>query len=228
MNQCKRRKRLNPKIQKKEVVSPGDVTIYGKDQTPVALKFRNGLKSFKFEEDPSKRQNSRRYYENGFIRKLYSYGKRTSDDAVLYIKDADRGEIRSYSTSKVPIFQIPEETEISDASSSIPSFQDLLQFSPSKSNVEGAVSTSANKKNSCQVCRICNVKHESKDDISTDSPWMGCVGGKGDCNYWIHSVCKGFADASQEDVEKMNFYCPQHNERAKKPKETSRLRKRKR
>ena len=47
---------------------------------------------------------------------------------------------------------------------------------------------------------------------------MGCFGqGRGgkECNNWVHSVCKGFADASEEDIERLNFYCPDHNKRAK-------------
>ena len=39
-------------------------------------------------------------------------------------------------------------------------------------------------------------------------------GGK-ECNYWVHSVCKGFADASEEDIERLKFYCPDHSKRAK-------------
>ena len=31
----------------------------------------------------------------------------------------------------------------------------------------------------------------------------------------MHSVCKGFADASEEDIERLNFYCPGHNKKAK-------------
>ena len=45
---------------------------------------------------------------------------------------------------------------------------------------------------------------------------MGCVGIRGgkECNYWVHSVCKGFEDASEEEVQKLNFYCPEHNKPA--------------
>ena len=61
------------------------------------------------------------------------------------------------------------------------------------------------------------IKFESATDIASDSPWMCCVGqdkGGKECNYWVHSVCKGFADASEEDIERLNFYCPEHNKRA--------------
>ena len=51
---------------------------------------------------------------------------------------------------------------------------------------------------------------------------MGCVGGgKEDCSYWVHPVCKGFADASEEEIESLNFYCPKHNERASQMKNKS-------
>ena len=34
-------------------------------------------------------------------------------------------------------------------------------------------------------------------------------------NYWAHSVSKGSADASEEEIERLNFYCPDHNKRVK-------------
>lgn len=42
---------------------------------------------------------------------------------------------------------------------------------------------------------------------------MGCVGISGgkECNYWVHSVCKVFGDTSEEEVQKLNFYCLKHN-----------------
>ena len=64
---------------------------------------------------------------------------------------------------------------------------------------------------------ICHIKFESVTDIAFDSPWMDVLdktGGK-ECNYWVHSICKGFADASEEDIERLNFHCPDHNKRTK-------------
>ena len=40
------------------------------------------------------------------------------------------------------------------------------------------------------------------------------TGGK-ECNYWVHSICKDFADASEEDIERLNFHCPDHTQRTK-------------
>ena len=41
---------------------------------------------------------------------------------------------------------------------------------------------------------------------------MGCFrksGGK-ECNYSVHSVRKGFEDASEEEVQNLNFYSLEH------------------
>ena len=35
-------------------------------------------------------------------------------------------------------------------------------------------------------------------------------GGK-EYNYWVQSVCKGFGDAPEEEVQRLNFYCLEHN-----------------
>ena len=42
--------------------------------------------------------------------------------------------------------------------------------------------------------------------------WDVLESGEKECNYWVHSVCKGFGDTSEE-VQRLNFYCPEHNKR---------------
>ena len=101
-------------------------------------------------------------------------------------------------------------------STPLPSFTELAIASPSKGSKFSAALSSFDNIDE-KHCQICHIKFESTTDIASDSPWMGCVGqGKGgkEYNYWVHSVCKGFADASEEDIERLNFYCPEHNKRA--------------
>ena len=49
---------------------------------------------------------------------------------------------------------------------------------------------------------------------------MGCVGlgrktkkAEG-CQYWVHSVCWGYQDATEDEIQNINFYCHEHNPRA--------------
>ena len=37
------------------------------------------------------------------------------------------------------------------------------------------------------------------------------ISGRKEFNYWVHSVCKGSGDASEEEVQRLNFYCLEHN-----------------
>ena len=102
-------------------------------------------------------------------------------------------------------------------STPLPSFTELASASPSKGSKFSAALSSFDNIDE-KHCRICHIKFESTTDIASDSPWMGCGGqGKGgkECNYWVHSVCKGFADALEEDIERLTFYCPEHSKRAK-------------
>ena len=48
------------------------------------------------------------------------------------------------------------------------------------------------------------------------------TGGK-ECNYWAHSICKDFADASEEDIERLNFHCPDHTQRTKDMRHNNRI-----
>lgn len=171
-----RRKRLNPKQHNLKVSAPGAVNIYNKDGDEVPLKIRNkgNSRKYKFEENVSARQDSRRLYEKGFVRKLYQYKKRTSDETLLLMKDNDRDEVRSYTTSKNPNVSFPrpllQVTPNNDSQTApcIPSFFQLAQSSPSE-RLETPV-TEAKTVKTNQICRICNVKFESKDDVATDSP----------------------------------------------------------
>ena len=89
-------------------------------------------------------------------------------------------------------------------STMIPTFTWLTRSSPS----EGKTSERINidREVDDKHCRICNIKFEFAVKVSSDSPQMGCVGKSGgkECNYWVHSVCKGFGDASEE-VQRSTF-----------------------
>ena len=39
------------------------------------------------------------------------------------------------------------------------------------------------------ICQLCKIVFESKEDISTDSTWINCSGKS--CNWWVHSRCVG-------------------------------------
>ena len=89
-------------------------------------------------------------------------------------------------------------------STPVPGFTELARASPSKESKFSAALSSFDEIDE-KHCQICYIKFESATDIASDSPWMGCVGqdkcGKW-CNYWV-------------DIERLNFYFPEYNKRAK-------------
>ena len=80
----------------------------------------------------------------------------------------------------------------------IPSFTELTRSSPSKGKTSKRIDIDGEVDD--KHCRMCNIKFEFAANVSSDSPWMGCIGksGRKECNYWVHSVCKCFGDASKE------------------------------
>ena len=80
-------------------------------------------------------------------------------------------------------------------------------------------------KDSENICRICRIVWESKEDQESDSFWIGCVG-KGckckkksnhECNWWVHNRCGNIyyenTDAGERNLEgwaKTHFFCKSH------------------
>ena len=93
---------------------------------------------------------------------------------------------------------------------SIPGISSLLAATASPSNPSSSrkkrVYDESEQKNRC---RLCNIEHESREDIETDSEWIGCI--KDECQYWVHLHCKGFPTATEDDFENIDYYCPSHN-----------------
>ena len=199
------------------------VKIYDSKNNEVQLKFRHGPKKqlLAYEQNPSKRVDSRRWYKKGFAKKMTAFKTKTGDESLLVLKNRDKnGELTIYTTNPQELSYSNMQGEEAEAhtlndsvlnSTPIPSFTELARASPSK----GKTSERINIDNDIddKHCRICKIKFESAADVSSDSPWMGCVGVSGgkECNYWVHS---GFGDASEEEVQRLNFYCPEHNKRA--------------
>ena len=92
------------------------------------------------------------------------------------------------------------------------SFYDLAQMSPSKPQNRPTARTIKEKRNE-RVCRKCGIEFESEEDITINSPWIGCDGIQEnlECTYWIHACCKGFTNASDSSFETLNWYCDDHN-----------------
>ena len=215
-----RRSRLNPIVQSTRVKAPDTVLVYDRDGNEVSIKDRKkqGVKhrGEKFAEVLKERTDARRTYTNSFISKLIQYKNRISDDALLVLHDKDREEKYFYTTDRETFLDSNQQILAIQSSDSplvspppVPSFDALAQSSPSKRMRIDNELLFVDK----DSCRICKIKHQSKADVECDSPWMGC--NRKDCGYWVHSVCKGFADATEEEIDELNFYCPEHNTRAK-------------
>lgn len=216
------RSRLNPAIQNAKIKAPESVVVYNKDEEDVSIVARKKEgavhRGEKFADVLKDRTDARRTYTYSFISKLIQYKKRTSDDGLVVLHDKDREEKYFYTTDKdnltydlncqmsslslnQPILNSPPTP--------VPSFVELARASPSKrlrmdkENIEFDENT----------CRICKIRSKTEADVRSDSLWMGCC--QEGCDYWLHFVCKGFADATQAEVNQINFYCPEHNQRAK-------------
>ena len=175
------------------------VKIYNSKNNEVQLKFHHGpMKQLLFyEQNPSKRVDSRRLYKEDFAKKVTAFKTKTGGKSLLVLKNKDKnGELTIYTTSPQELSYSNMQGEEAEAhtlnssvlnSTPIPSFTELATASPSKGNIGD------------KHCRMCKIKFKSAADVSSDSPWMGCVGISGgkECNYWVHSVCKGFVNASE-------------------------------
>ena len=84
--------------------------------------------------------------------------------------------------------------------------------------------TKPKPKNSENICRICRIVWESKEDQESDSFWIGCAGNVCKCkkkqnheyNWWIHNRCANIyyedTDVGKRNVEgwakkKKHFFC---------------------
>ena len=67
----------------------------------------------------------------------------------------------------------------------IPSFTELTRSSPSKGKTSKRIDIDSEVYD--KHCRVCNIKFEFAASVSSDSPWMGCIGktGRKECNYWV-------------------------------------------
>ena len=203
-----RRSRLNPAVQKKKVSPPTEVKVYDKEGNEISIKKRKSLKAKKhrgerFAETLNSRTDARRVYTKAFITKLIHNKNRTSDGSgMVVLHDTDRDEVYQFTTnpSKFSYNNQTSDVSLNSTSSTIsspptPSFAELAHSSPSKTL---HIDEDFNEETPGNICRICKVKFQSTLDITSDSPWMGCVyGGAKACTYWVHSVCKGFADADR-------------------------------
>ena len=148
---------------------------------------------------------------------MTTFKTKTGDRSLLVLKNKDRnGELTIYATNPQELSYSNMQGEEAEAhtlsnsvlnSTLIPNFTEVARASPSKGETSKRINIDSDIDD--KHCRICKIKFESAADVSSNSPWMGWVGKSGgkECNYWVHSVCKGFGDASEEEVQKLNFYC---------------------
>ena len=64
------------------------------------------------------------------------------------------------------------------------------------------------------ACRVCHLTHN-------DTFWIGCghqneLNGKQDCNYWVCQCCINLYFKSEEKLNAVPFFCPQHGQNKKK------------
>ena len=137
---------------------------------------------------------------------------KTGDESLLVLKNKDKeGRLTILTTDPVDLNYHNNTSEDANRLSSsilnstpVPSFTELARASSSKGSKFSAALSSFDKIDE-KHCRICDIKFGSVTDIASDSPWMGCVGqnkGGKECNYWLHSVCEGFANVSEEDMKR--------------------------
>ena len=78
------------------------VKIYDSKNNEVQLKFRHGPKKqlLAYEQNPSKRVDSRRWYKKGFVKKMTAFKTKTGDKSLLVLKNRDKnGELTIYTTN---------------------------------------------------------------------------------------------------------------------------------
>ena len=188
--------------------------IFDGDNKEVKLKYRHCLPKNELSYDPdhAKWGESRRWHKEGFAKKMSALKTKTGYESLLVLKNKDKeGRLTILTTDPVDLnYHNNTSEDASRLSSSIlnstpvPGFTELARASPSKGSKFSAALSSFDEIDE-KHCQICYIKFESATDIASDSPWMGCVGqdkcGKW-CNYWV-------------DIERLNFYFPEYNKRAK-------------
>ena len=92
---------------------------------------------------------------------------------------------------------------------------DLLHVMPVKKARKQPGETSTTSKYNPNIYQICHIRHESKADIETDSPWINCRSKS--CKCWVHSRCLGIyyenSDNREYRLEKWTeslYYCRQN------------------
>ena len=152
---------------------------------------------------------------------MTTFKTKTGDESLLVLKNKDKNaELTIYETKPQELSYSNMQVEEAEAhtlnnsvlnSTQIPSFTELARARSFKGKTSKRINIDSDIDD--EHCRICNVKFESTADVSLDSPWMKCSGKSGGkkCNYWVQSVCKSFGDASEEEVQRLNFYCMEHN-----------------
>ena len=106
----------------------------------------------------------------------------------------------------------------SNAAASTSYTNDLMHVTPVKKARKRPGETSARSKGvlyNPNICQICRIRHESKADIETDSPWINC--GSKSCKWWVHSRCLSIyyenSDNGEQWFEKWAesyYFCRQH------------------
>ena len=67
-------------------------------------------------------------------------------------------------------------------------------------------------------CKVCDIIYQSKEDKALKTvhgiknEFMGCK--IKNCEYWVHVRCTDHVIKRKKDIEKIEFYCPEH-ERSK-------------
>ena len=185
-------------------------------------------KGGKWQPNRKLRQDSRRIYQNGLQRSMWSYKTVTGDDVFVAARHIDQSKpLRAWSTDMAwsgPMLgrQPPQADSPAPTSAAAvdqmevddePNVFDLARASPTKFRSHKSSAREEREKRD-RFCSKCRVKHESVLDTKIDSPWLGCDGTDGgkDCTYWVHACCIGFTNARVEDFsEEKRFYCDEHN-----------------
>ena len=152
----------------------------------------------------------------GFAKKMFVSKTKTGDECLLVLKNIVKEGELTISTTDPQNLNHHQRMEHNTTSNSsllnsipVPSFIELAQASLSKSKRTCFIPGASADEILCQIC-----KFESTFDVASDSLWIGCVRKDKswkECTYWVHSVCKGFANASKKEIQRLNYYCPDHN-----------------
>ena len=120
-----------------------------------------------------------------------------------------RGKSSSY-RSKRPVENINSATT---SSSQVNDEVVVAQVTPSPAKCHRVIPREKNSNNE-NACRVCHLTH-------SDTFWIGCghknkISGKQDCNYWVHQWCINLYFKTEEKLNAVPFFCPQHGQSKKK------------